>query len=254
MKYSICIEPLFGNIPFEDRVKIISEIGYEAVELWDSSDKDLDKFVEECKKYNIEVAACGLNDIWGNRRLNAPTRDFMAVLEETIPNLKKMGCSSTIALTGEIDKNKTIEEQKKKIIETLKEAAKIAESENIVIVVEALNSYVDHKDYFLDSSKTGFEIIKEVGSDSIKLLYDVYHMQIMEGNIISNITDNIDLIGHFHSAGVPGRHELYSGELNYKNIITSINDAGYDKYFGIEYWPSINDKESLKQTDKFLNT
>lgn len=98
----------------------------------------------------------------------------------------------------------------------------------------------------------GFDILKEVGSDRIKLLFDVYHMQIMEGNIISNIKENIDLIGHFHSAGVPGRHELYSGELNYKNIITAINDSGYKGHFGLEYWPSMDDLKSLRQTKKFL--
>ena len=122
-----------------------------------------------------------------------------------------------------------------------------------MLVLEALNSYVDHKGYFLDSSKLGFEIIKEVASSHVKLLYDVYHMQIMEGNIILNIKDTIELIGHFHSAGVPGRHELYTGELNYKNIIEEIENAGYKEYFGLEYWPSADDKKSLIRILKFLN-
>ena len=79
-------------------------------------------------------------------------------------------------------------------------------------------------------------------------------MQIMEGNIISTLKKNIDLVGHFHSAGVPGRHELYSGELNYKNIITAIENMGYSNYFGLEYWPSIDDIKSLKHTKKYLNS
>jgi len=228
MKYSICIEPLFEKTPFEDRVKIVSEIGFGAIEFWDPAEKDLDRLKDECSKYNMTIAACTVKDFWGNKRLNA------------------------LVLTGEIEKDKTIKEQKSRIIQSLKEASKIAESENIEIVLESLNSYVDHKDYFLDSSRMGFDILKEVGSDRIKLLFDVYHMQIMEGNIISNIKENIDLIGHFHSAGVPGRHELYSGELNYKNIITAINDSGYKGHFGLEYWPSMDDLKSLRQTKKFL--
>lgn len=252
MKYSICIEPLFEKTPFEDRVKIVSEIGFGAIEFWDPAEKDLDRLKDECSKYNMTIAACTVKDFWGNKRLNAPTKDFINNLEESIPLLKKINCNKALVLTGEIEKDKTIKEQKSRIIQSLKEASKIAESENIEIVLESLNSYVDHKDYFLDSSLMGFDILKEVGSDRIKLLFDIYHMQIMEGNIISNIKENIDLIGHFHSAGVPGRHELYSGELNYKNIITAINDSGYKGHFGLEYWPSMDDLKSLRQTKKFL--
>ena len=254
MKYSICIEPLFENTPFEERVKIVSKIGFGAIEFWDPAEKDLDRLKEECEKYNISIAVCTVKDPWGKKRLNAPTKDFIKNLEESIPLLKKINCKKAIVLTGEIEKDKKIKEKKSRIIQSLKEASKIAESENIEIVLEALNSYVDHKDYLLDSSHMGFEIIKEVGSDKVKLLHDVYHMQIMEGNIISNIKDNIDLIGHFHSAGVPGRHELYSGELNYKNITAEIDNMGYKEYFGLEYWPSIDDNKSLFKIYKFLNT
>lgn len=86
----------------------------------------------------------------------------------------------------------------------------------------------------------------------MKLLYDVYHMQIMEGDIIATIEKNIGLIGHFHSAGVPGRHELYTGELNYKDITQKIDKLGYKGYFGLEYFPLEKSEESLKKTKKLL--
>ncbi len=253
MKYSICIEPLFEEIPFEDRVKLISEVGFNTIEFWDTANKDLDKLREECKKCNVSISVCTINNPWGNKRLHAETKDFIQNFEKTIPLLKKIKCNKVIMLTGELEKNKTPEEQKARIVFNLKEAAKIAESEKIDIVLEALNSYIDHKDYFLDSSKVGFEIIKEVNNERVKLLYDIYHMQIMEGNITSNVKNNIKLIGHFHSAGVPGRHELYSGELNYNNIINIIESTEYKQYFGLEYWPSIEDKESLLKTGEYLN-
>ena len=254
MKYSICIEPLFEKIPFEVRIKVVNQIGFNTIEFWDPEGKDLDKLNEECRKYNISIAVCTVKNPWGDKRLNAPTKDFIKNLEDTIPLLRKIKCKRVIVLAGELQKDKSFDFQRLHIVESLKEAAKIAEDQNIEIVLEALNSYVDHKDYFLDSSRLGFEIIKEVASSHVKLLYDVYHMQIMEGNIISNIKNNIEFIGHFHSAGVPGRHELYTGELNYKNIIKEIKNSGYKKYFGVEYWPSIGGKESLKQTFEFLNT
>jgi hydroxypyruvate isomerase len=85
-----------------------------------------------------------------------------------------------------------------------------------------------------------------MGCDSVRLLYDIYHMQIMEGNIIENIKKNVQLIGHFHSARVPGRNELFNGENDYKNILKIIEKSGYTKYFGLEYWPTYDHKKSLR--------
>lgn len=104
----------------------------------------------------------------------------------------------------------------------------------------------DHKGYWLNSAYKGFELIKAVDSPSIKLLFDCYHMQLMEGNLVNNISNNIDFIGHFHSAGVPGRHELQLGETNYPMVIKAAEDGGYDRYFGFEYWPTYSNEKSLK--------
>lgn len=125
--------------------------------------------------------------------------------------------------------------------------------EGVTVNMEALNSLVDHKGYYLDSSYMGFEIMKAVGCDNIKLLYDVYHMQIMEGNIIENVLKNIDLIGHFHSAGVPGRHEHFDGDNDYKNILKAINKTTYDRYFGLEYWPTYDHRKSLTDVKNYLS-
>ena len=121
-----------------------------------------------------------------------------------------------------------------------------------MIVLEALNSLIDHKGYYLDSSRIGFEIVEAVNSPRIKLLFDCYHMQLMEGNLVNNITDNIEWIGHFHSAGVPGRHELQQGETNYPRIIRAVEDAEYSGYFGLEYWPSYEAETSIRDTMRYL--
>jgi hydroxypyruvate isomerase len=121
-------------------------------------------------------------------------------------------------------------------------------------VVEPLNVHVDHAGNYLDSSAEAADIVRKIDSPNFKLLYDVYHMQIMEGNIIANITKNIDIIGHFHSAGVPGRHELNIGELNYLNIVKQIDALGYKGKFGLEYSPSGADSSaSLKSLKKYLS-
>ncbi len=135
----------------------------------------------------------------------------------------------------------------------MNQASKVIEKENIILVLEPLNTLIDHPGYFLDSAKEGVKIIREIDRPNIRLLYDIYHMQIMEGNIISTIEENIDIIGHFHAAGVPGRHELYSGELNYPNIIKRIDELGYKGCIGLEYFPSINSAESLRKIKKRIS-
>jgi hydroxypyruvate isomerase len=96
--------------------------------------------------------------------------------------------------------------------------------------------------------------VRAIASPNLRLLYDVYHMQIMEGSVIANIEENIDVIGHFHSAGVPGRHELMDGELNYQNIVRRIEAAGYTGAFGLEYSPALTDHAgSLRATRRYLD-
>ena len=111
-------------------------------------------------------------------------------------------------------------------MENLHLLAPAAEKAGITLLLEALNSLVDHKGYFLDTATAGFEIVREVGHPSVRLLYDIYHMQIMQGNVIETVQRNIGLIGHFHAAGVPGRHEVFGGELDYRHILDAIAAAG----------------------------
>jgi hydroxypyruvate isomerase len=106
---------------------------------------------------------------------------------------------------------------------------------------------VDHKNNFASTSKEAFAIVETVGSANVKVLYDVYHMQIMEGNLISTIKNHYDLIGHYHIAGVPGRHEPLDTEVNYPSVFDAIAQTGYDGYIGLEYGPSIDPEESLRR-------
>jgi len=144
------------------------------------------------------------------------------------------------------------EAQLSNMLGILEEASQIAAKEDMVLLLEPLNSLVDHPGYFLASSRTGFDIVKKVDSPNLKLLYDIYHMQIMEGNILDTIRENIDLIGHFHAAGVPGRHELDKGELNYPFIVRKIDELGYRGYFGLEYFPALDPETSLKGMKKLI--
>jgi hydroxypyruvate isomerase len=248
----VCIEPLFPDIPFVDRIAKVASFGFKAIEFWDPVGKDLAAIRKACDAAGVKVSDCTFADSWGADRLHAETSKVVASFQKTVPLLKQLGCSTAIVLTGEHQAGKTVAEQRKRIVENLRALAPLAAREGVTIVVEALNSLVDHKGYFLDSARMAFEIIREVGHPSIRLLYDVYHMQIMEGNVIDTVTKNIDLIGHFHSAGVPGRHELFTGELDYLHILDAIDKAGYRGAFGLEYWPTTDHAESLRRTAEYL--
>lgn len=248
-KFSLCIEPVLTDYDFYDRIKIAAELGYDAVEFWDPADKDISRIARLASDNNIAVAICCVKSAW-NLRMNFPTDLVVKNVQESIAIAKELGSPSLIGLSGDVDGND--EAQKKTLVENLKRVSEMLEKSNVTLCMEALNSLVDHKGYYLNSSGLGFEIVNLVGCDHVKLLYDVYHMQIMEGNIIENITKNSKNIGHFHSAGVPGRNEHRNGENNYNNILKAIEKTGYDRYFGLEYWTTYDAKTSLADCLKDL--
>lgn len=243
MKFSVCLECIFEDVEFYERITLAKECGADAIELWDPSVYDTKRIAKIAQKNNLPVAACGLKESW-TYRLNSPFEVVEKNIKESLPYGKDMGCDTFIGLSGELECK--VDSQKSLLIENLKRVADICEKEDVIVVIEPLNSLYDHKGYYLDSSYIGFEIVKAVNSPSIKVLYDCYHMQIMEGNLVNNIQTNIAFIGHFHSAGVPGRHELHLGETNYPVVIDAAEKAGYDRYFGFEYWPTYEDPQSLK--------
>jgi hydroxypyruvate isomerase len=123
---------------------------------------------------------------------------------------------------------------------------------DINLLIEPLNTHRDHVGYWLDSSDRGADICRRIGSSRLRLLFDCYHMQIMEGNLIDHIGRNLDAIGHFHSAGVPGRNEIHSGEVNYAFLVSQIERMGYQGVFGLEYEPAVEDEASLRETLAYL--
>ena len=251
MKFSLCIEPIFEKIDFYDRIQLAKECGADAFELWDPSKYDSARIGREAVKNNIPVAAIGLCQSWACR-MSDSWPAVRKVIEETIQKGKDIGCGTFIGLSGEVLAK--VDHQKTVLIENLKRAADLCEKNNVTVVLEALNSLYDHKGYYLDSSYVAFEIIRAVNAPRIKVLFDCYHMQIMEGNLVNNIKTNVEFIGHFHSAGVPGRHELHKGETDYPFVIRAAEDAGYDRYFGFEYWPTYEDKQSVRDVLDYVRS
>lgn len=165
---------------------------------------------------------------------------------EAVKVAKRLNIKRILALTGNERKDISREKQTEIVIKGLKRLAPIAEKEGVTIVLEMLNVLVNHPGYFLVHTSHGVEIIKEVNSPNVKLLFDIYHQQISEGNLIRNITRNIDLIGHFHIGDNPGRKQPGTGEINYRNVFKAIWEAGYKGFLAMECGYTIPPVEVVK--------
>ena len=253
-KLSVCICMVHRDLDFVDRIPKVKEAGYGAFEFWGWSGVDLDGVLAAKEATGLELAALCVDTADPAVRegkakgqlVNPACREaFVAACHETIEVARRLGTRTIIATVGNEQEGMTRDEQHQSIIDGMAAVASAGEEAGVTFVLEPLNTIVDHGGYYLWSSHEGFDICRAVNSSAVKLLFDIYHQQIMEGNLIQNITENIDLIGHFHSADVPGRHEFGTGEINYTNVLKAIDQAGYQGYVGLEYRPTGDAAESL---------
>lgn len=167
---------------------------------------------------------------------------------EMIPRVAEAGYKNLICFSGS-RRGKTDEEGWTNCVIGLQQLIPLAEKHNVTLVMELLNSKIDHKDYQCDRTSWGVELVKRINSNNFKLLYDIYHMQIDEGDVIRTIKNNIHYIAHFHTAGVPGRNEIDgTQELNYPAIMKAIAATGFKGFVGQEFIPKNPDKlASLQQ-------
>jgi hydroxypyruvate isomerase len=182
----------------------------------------------------------GTNSVENHASIEANARDLIAAA-------KKSGVPNLIVFSGN-RRGMSDEEAWENSAAVLNRIKTQAEDAGVTILMELLNSKVNHPDYHCDNTPWGVELMKRVESPYVKLLYDIYHMQIMEGDVIRMIRDNIDFIGHFHTGGNPGRNEIDdTQELNYKAISKAIADLGFDGYFAHEFIPKRDPMTSLRE-------
>jgi len=244
---------------FYDRFKAAKEAGVGCVDFWGWSHKDINKVKEKIDEYGLKIASISVDSanpetskVFGAKRLLTRDPDafeaFHNAAEESIKTAQFLGVPSLIITTGNTRSDDvTRYEQHANIVLMLKHVAHLFEDSGVTLIVEPLNILCNHMGYFLASSYEAFEICNEVGSKNVKVLYDIYHQQITEGNLIPTIRKYFDLIGHFHVADVPGRNEPGTGEINYKNVFKAIEDLGYCKYVGLEYSPIADTAETIKK-------
>ncbi len=234
INHSVC-QWTYNHISLEELCVEVKKIGIGAIDLIAPKDWPM------LKKYGIYSSMCyiagkvSLTEGWNNKTFHPQLiKDF----SETIPLVKEAGYKNLICFSGN-RKGMDDETGWNNCVEGLKQIMGLAEKNGVMIQMELLNSKVNHKDYMCDRTPWGVELVKRIGSPNFKLLYDIYHMQIDEGDVIRTIQDNSPYIGHYHTAGVPGRHEINeSQELYYPAIMDAIVKTGFKDYVAQEFMPT----------------
>jgi hydroxypyruvate isomerase len=249
INHSVC-RWCYDKIPLEDLCKAAVAMGMKSIELQGPEDWPT------LKKYGLHCAmpwgaGLGIEKGFNNPALHD---ELVASYEGIFPKLQEAGYDKVICFSGN-RKGMSNEEGMENCAIGLKRLMPSAEKYGVTMVMELLNSKVNHKDYMCDYSKWGVDLCKKVGSERFKLLYDIYHMQIMEGDVIATIKKYHPYFAHYHTGGVPGRAEIDdTQELNYPAIMRAIVETGYKGYVGQEFVPKRPDKiASLKQGMKICD-
>ncbi|HEY8690849.1 MAG TPA: TIM barrel protein [Chitinophagaceae bacterium] len=241
----------FGYLSLDDLCKAVKEIGFDAIDLVKPKDWPT------LQQHGIYSSMCytdGDNNL--NKGLNNPVYHENLIKEylETIPSMAKAGYKNLICFTGKRE-GMDDETGMKNCMDALKKILPSAEKNGVTMVMELLNSKIDHKDYMCNHVEWGVELCKRVSSENFKLLFDIYHMQIQEGDIIRNIKDYHQYIAHYHTGGIPGRHEINdTQELHYPAVMKAIVETGYKGYVAQEFVPTYLDKlDSLREAIKICD-
>ncbi len=252
VRLSVCIDMILTEVPFLERMDRIKKLGYSAFEFWEWKNKDVAAILRKKNELGLEIATI-MGSGWKHMNSEEARKTFVSEIQASLVTAKRLGVKTLIVTTGFEDKRIPRAEQHANYVAAFKAAAPFAEQAQVTLVLEPLNTKVDHPGYYLQTAKEGFEMLDEVGSPALKMLFDIYHHQIMEGNVIADITKNIAKIAHFHIADVPGRHEPGSGEINYSNVFRAISATGYQGFVGLEYKPSRMADETLRDVLKMAS-
>jgi len=252
MQPAVCIEMLFPGDDEATKIEKIAGSGFRYIEFWGFKGKDMETVQSVCKKFGVQVV-----NMSGHRKgdlINKGTHGiFLADLKDTISAAKKLGCTTLMLLTNELGEGGRVlnpypELSESAKNENLKEGLRKALKEvpdEMKLVLEPLNTRIDHPGYFLTDMENAVKIINEVGSPQLKVLCDLYHLGVMGLDLKEIIRRHVSSIGYVHIADIPGRHEPGTGSVDWPSLLQLLHEKGYNGYVGFEYEPLGDSNESL---------
>jgi hydroxypyruvate isomerase len=244
---SIMLWTVYRDLPFEQRLEKVSEAGYHAAELvgefkeW--SPEDFARYRK--KKESLSITFDATSGVKSGLCDPAERDTLLKELQSILVVMGDLQCDKLILLSGNRVEGLSHAQMRANCVESIKFAADLAAKKNIELLIENIDPEENPK-YFLTSVAEGFDIVREVGQPNVKFLYDFFHEQIAEGNLIEKLEKNIGLVGLVHIADVPGRHEPGTGEINYGNIFRKLHELKYRHYAAMEFIPTRDPIQSLR--------
>jgi hydroxypyruvate isomerase len=241
VKFAVNISMIGHPRPLAERLALVAEAGFGAVEFWFPHQFDMVEMARLTRELELEVALFDLEPSethpYGHLADPDAEGEFFRRLDDAVQTARALGCRTLNVLQGGVIPEVDHERQVETAVARLRRAAPIAEREGILLCVEAINTF-DRPGSFCRNTAIGARIVDAVGSPWVRFQYDVYHMQLMEGNVIGTLRENIGRIGHVQFADPPGRQEPGTGEINFANVMTALEELDYRGWISLEYWPS----------------
>ncbi len=252
MKPVICIEMLFPEMKLEEKLGKIEQAGFYLIELWGWKDKNPTLLHSLCQKYKMKIV-----NFSGQRKGSLIAKNthenIFSELKEAIKLAEEVHCPNLMLLTDQLGEGGKIEnsyneispeEKYRNIITGLRKAISLT-PDSITLLLETLNSKIDHPGYYLDDINTAVKIVREINHPQLKILADLYHLGVMGYDLNQIINKYHSEIGYFHIADIPGRHEPGTGNINWKEILELLKTKGYKGFVGFEYSPAYGSDKSL---------
>lgn len=246
-KFAVNIEMWWTKLPFLDRIRKAAEYGFPAVEFWPHNNKDLAAVRDLTQELKIEIAQF---TAWGfTPGMNHPQNEaaFLEAVRNACGVAKQLDCKKMTVVAGNIQQEMTQEEMLSQVVVALKKAAPIAEENEVMLILEPMNGRVDHPGHCLYGSTDAVEICREVDSPQVKINWDLYHMQIEEGDLCGRLRDGFDQVGYLQLADHPGRNEPGTGEIHYNRVLKEALDLGYRGFVGLECRQLENEHVAAKR-------
>ena len=240
-RFAVNVEMWWGKLPFLDRLKKAAELGFPAVEFWPHQGKDIPAVAKLCEELNLEIAQF---TAWGFRPgMNDPQQEdaFVAAIEEGCQVAHQLKARKMCVVAGDNQPGMTKDQMHAQVVKALKRAAPIAEREKVMLILEPMNGRVDHPGHCLYGSEDAVKICKAVNSPMVKINWDLYHMQISEGDLCGRMKDGFEWCGYYQIADHPGRNEPGTGEINYSRVLRQAKELGYHDCIGLELRPKTTE-------------
>lgn len=258
---AVTVPAVFGDRPLTDGIATAGDLGADGIEFFDWREHGIEPVATACDDAGVSLAATlsggagsNIEDVDAPSMTDPECRErAVNDIERSIDACESVGCPNLIVTVGPEQSDFEQSAQRTAIIEVLESVAPRAEEADVTLVVEPLNTRIDHPGYFLSTSEKAFDVVEDVGSSHVAVLFDVYHQQITEGDVTRRLTENLEHVGHVHIADNPGRDAPGTGELNYESILAALDDAGYEGYVGCEFIPAGDPEEALRRTLRLVD-